>query len=76
MTCQLWIICSILFIVNFNNAYKTCFEESNQINYIFLNNMSQIKLPLIPLNCFYCQTAYQVSAYKTENKYNQMTYPG
>jgi hypothetical protein len=62
MTCQLLII--ILFILKSNNAYKTCFQESNQINYLFLNNLSQLKIPLIPLDCFYCQSAYQVRQIK------------
>ena len=59
---QLIFICYILFILKFNNAYKTCFKESNQLNYLFLNDMSQIKIPLLPLDCLYCQSAYQVSS--------------
>jgi len=55
------LICYVLFILKFNNAYKTCFKESNHINYLFLNDMSQIKIPLLPLDCLHCQSAYQVS---------------
>ena len=32
-----------------------------KINYIFLNDMSQIKIPLLPLDCLHCQSAYQVN---------------
>ena len=63
MTNQLLLICYISFILKFTNPSKTCFEESNHINYLFLNTMSQIKIPLIPLDCLLCQSAYQVSIY-------------
>ena len=51
----------LIYYVLFINAYKYCFKQSNHINYLFLNDMSQIKIPLIPLDCLYCQSAYQVS---------------
>lgn len=52
------------FILKLTNTYKTCFEESNHINYLFLNTMSQIKIPLIPLDCLLCRSAYQVNIEK------------
>jgi len=62
ISCQLILIFYVLlFILKFNNAYKTCFKQSNHINYLFLNDMSQIKIPLIPFDCLYCQSAYQVN---------------
>jgi hypothetical protein len=61
MTNQLFLICYVLFILKLIHTYKTCFEESNHINYLFLNNMSQMKIPLIPSDCLLCQSAYQVS---------------
>ena len=60
MTSQLLPIYYALFIIKLNNAYKTCFQESNDINYLFINDTSQIKIPLLPLNCYSCQSAHQV----------------
>ncbi|CAF2436916.1 unnamed protein product [Rotaria sp. Silwood2] len=60
MTSHLLHICNVLFILVLTSAHKNCFEESNHINYLFLNDMSQIKIPLLPLDCIYCQSAYQV----------------
>jgi len=60
---QFIFICYLLLILKYNNAYKTCFKESNQQNYLFLNDMSQIKIPLLPLDCLYCQSAYQVNLF-------------
>lgn len=51
----------LIFSLQLNNAYQNCFEESNDINYLFVNDMSQIKIPLVPLDCLHCQSAYQVS---------------
>jgi len=61
MTNQLLLICYALFTIKLIHTYKTCFEESNHINYLFLNSMSQMKIPLIPSDCLLCQSAYQVS---------------
>jgi hypothetical protein len=49
----------LIYYVLFIDAYKYCFKEAN--HYLFLNDMSQIKIPLLPLDCLYCQSAYQVS---------------
>lgn len=58
---QVLLMFNALFLFKSNNAYKDCFKESNHINYLFINDMSQIKIPLIPLDCFHCQSAYQVN---------------
>jgi hypothetical protein len=58
MTYQLILLVWIAFILKFNHA---CFKQSNEFNYLFVNDFSQIKIPLIPLDCFDCQTAQQVS---------------
>lgn len=47
----------LIFYVLYSQATNTCFQQSNPINYLFLNDMSQIKIPLIPLDCFLCQSA-------------------
>ncbi|CAF3444317.1 unnamed protein product [Rotaria sp. Silwood1] len=60
MTNQLLLIYNILFILILTSAYQNCFEQLNHINYLFLNDMSQIKIPLLPLDCIHCQSAYQV----------------
>lgn len=51
---------SLLYFCTLIYGYKTCFDETNDINYLFLNDKSQIKIPLIPLNCLHCQLSYQV----------------
>ena len=61
MTLQGIVICSMFFLLEFNRADKPCFEQSNEVNYLFLNEeISRIKIPLLPLDCLHCQSAYQV----------------
>lgn len=60
MLCQLLLISSISLLFKLTYAYRTCSKESNPTNYLFLNISSQLKIPLIPMNCFLCQTAHQV----------------
>jgi hypothetical protein len=62
MTSELLIICFVLLLVNLSN---TCFKEINHINYLFTEDMSQTKIPLLPLDCLHCQSAYQVSIDET-----------
>ncbi|CAF1252808.1 unnamed protein product [Rotaria magnacalcarata] len=50
----------LLFLLKLTAGDKNCFQQPNDINYLFLNDMSQIKIPLIPRDCIHCQSAYQV----------------
>ena len=40
---------------------RNCFQQTHHFNYLFLPDQSQIKIPLIPLNCQFCQLASQVN---------------
>ncbi len=58
MTYQLILLVCLSLILKFNHA---CFKQSNDFNYLFLNDLSQIKIPLLPFDCLDCQSAYQVN---------------
>ncbi|CAF0732958.1 unnamed protein product [Adineta ricciae] len=60
MLCQLLLISSISLLFRLTYAYRICSKESNPTNYLFLNISSQLKIPLIPINCFQCQIAHQI----------------
>lgn len=60
-------ILSILFVLKY---IHTCFQQTNHLNYLFLNNTSQIKIPLIPYDCFYCQIASYVDIQLIDEEYS------
>ena len=39
-----------------------CFEETDRINYLFVDDLSQVVIPLLPLHCLACQSADRVSS--------------
>ena len=44
-----------------HDALRACFEETHWISYLFVDDLAQVVIPLLPQNCLTCQSADRVS---------------